>query len=369
MKDYLYKNEEWLRYQAKKYKTLSDICKNTGYPMTSVKRYCDRFGIKLETKRKSTERVTKGFLIDQYSKGKEIREIAKEFKLSTKTIVLKNREFGISATDYNPKYLYKNKEWLEEQFKLYGNISNVAKKSGYPRTCISRYSQKYGIYEKQFTREKENYVDEHYFDEVNTPTKAYFLGFIMADGNIYKYKSNDKIQFSLKIKSTDIDILYKLADEIQFNKEKITTRTRLRKGTKTYSSEIKSYNKNFCNNLVKHGIIPCKSGHESIPYTIPNEYKKDFIRGYIDGDGWVLINSNCIGVCSESKEVIEDIVDYLSGIVEITTAIRKDKTVYSFRITRQNSVAKVCDHLYYEGCISLDRKYNNARKLVQQYLK
>lgn len=364
-----YKNEKWLREQVYKYKTLSELVNGTGYPKTTLKRWCDKFGITLDVKRQSTDRVTKEFLIEQYLQGKEIRQIAKEFNLSTQTIIVKNKEFGISATDYNPKYIYKNKEWLEKQFELYGTVTNIAKETGYPRTCISRSAQRYGLYEKMYTREKSNYIDENYFSMIDSPVKAYFLGLIMADGNMYK-NANNKFQFSLKLKQSDEDIVLKFSEEIGFPKDKIVYGESKRKDTICKYVSLKSYNKVFCENLIKHGIIIKKSGKESIPKDIPEQYIKDFIRGYIDGDGWVSINdkNKCIGVCSESKEIIYDIVNYFSNIITITTQIRKNKTVYSFRVSKKQDIAKICDHLYYKGCIALDRKYNNARKIVQEYL-
>lgn len=370
MKEYKYKNKEWLKEQVNKYKSLSELSKNTGYPTTSLKRWCDKFEIKLETKRKSTSRVTKDFLIEQYSLGKEIREIAKEFGLSTQTIVSKNKEFGLSATDYNPRYIYNNKEWLEEQFDIYSTVSEIATRTGYPRTCITRSAQKFGLYEKQYTREKFNYIEEDYFKIIDTPDKAYFLGLIMADGNIYEY-NDGKLQFSLKLKRTDSDIIYKLADAIKFNKDRIRISESLRNGTVCEFTEIKSYNTTFCNNLMNLGIIPRKGGSESIPNEVPLNFIKDFIRGYIDGDGWILPYDKYsqIGVCSESIKLINDIIKYFSRVINITTSVTKDKTLYRFSVTKKDDVPKLCDHLYYEGCIALNRKYNNARKIVHEYLK
>ncbi|MEG1494711.1 MAG: hypothetical protein RR406_00205 [Bacilli bacterium] len=155
--------------------------------------------------------------------------------------------------------------------------------TGYPRTCITRYAIKYNIYEKKYTRDKTNYVNEDYFNKINTSDKAYFLGFIMADGNMYQ-RSNGKYQFSIKIKSSDKDILLKFAQAIDFNIEKITERNETRNETITRCAEIKIYNQTFCENLIKQGVIPRKTGKEYIP-NISSKYLKDFIRGYIDGDG------------------------------------------------------------------------------------
>ena len=39
----------------------------------------------------------------------------------------------------------------------------------------------------------------HYFDEIDTEEKAYWLGFLFADGSVTRYKNSYDIELSLKI--------------------------------------------------------------------------------------------------------------------------------------------------------------------------
>ena len=84
---------------------------------------------------------------------------------------------------------YRDKEWLKEQFNIYKTVSSVSKNTGYPRTCITRYALRYGIYKSKFTRDKNNNINEDYFKTIDSAEKAYLLGFIMADGNLFLLKS------------------------------------------------------------------------------------------------------------------------------------------------------------------------------------
>ena len=318
--------------------------------------------------KKSRENITKEFLISQYKLGKEIREIAKELKCSTATLVLKNREFNISATDYNPKYMYKNKEWLEQQLQKYGSVSNVAKETGYPRTCISRYAEKYNLRHKKYIRNKNNFIDENYFENIDTENKTYFLGYIMADGNIYRYEDG-RLQFSIKLKSTDKDIIYKFAERIKFDKDKIIFRSSKRKNTITNSVEIKTYNTVFCENLIKHGINPRKSGNEKIPNTIPKNLIKHFIRGFVDGDGSLSCNKKktVFNVCSTS----EDIISAIQKIFELDANIKINKyytkNIYTLQSAKRKTVYLLCKYLYENSEIYLDRKYNIAMNIIEEY--
>lgn len=265
----------------------------------------------------------------------------------------------------NDDKLYRNKTWLKEQFDLHKTPTNVSNATGYPRTCITRYATKFDLYETKFTRDKFNHVDEDYFKVIDSANKAYYLGFIMADGNIYKYKDNDRYQFSIKIKSTDKDILLKLAADLKFNMEKITERNEQRNGTVTRCAEIKIYNKPFCMSLINLGVIPQKTGKEIMPKEIPQEYKRDFIRGFIDGDGWIGKDNAQIGVCSSSNSIIEDINNYFQETLNFKLQVyNRQDGVNIAKTFNRKKVYHALKHLYYEDCISLDRKNNIAKEKI-----
>ena len=260
---------------------------------------------------------------------------------------------------------YRNKKWLKEQFDKYKTPNEVAKATGYPRTCITRYATKYNIYSVKYNRSKANHVNEKYFANIDTANKAYFLGFITADGNMYQ-KDNGKLQFSIKIKSTDKDILYKFADEIEFPKDKIIEREENRKGSITKCAEIKIYNQEFCSYLIKLGIVPRKTGKEYMP-NIKEEFKKDFIRGFIDGDGWISKDGFQIGFGSSSLKLIESIRDYILEALDIDLTIYND-LIYTVKSYKRKNIYQILKHFYYEGCMSLDRKYNLANIKKQEII-
>lgn len=261
---------------------------------------------------------------------------------------------------------YRNKEWLKEQFDKYKTPNAVAQATGYPRTSITRYATKYEIYSVKYNRHKTNHVNETYFANIDTAEKAYFLGFIMADGNMY-LNSNNKHQFSIKIKNTDVDILHQFADAIEFPKDKITEREETRKGITTKCAEIKIYNQEFCSYLLKLGIVPRKTGKEQIP-NLDEKFKKDFIRGYIDGDGWIGKDEAHIGICSASSDLIKAVRDYIKDTIDIELNIYDYAGVYTLKTYKRKSVYQMLKHFYYEGCIALNRKYNLATLKKQEII-
>jgi len=121
------------------------------------------------------------------------------------------------------------------------------------------------------TRLHRLHVDELFFKRIDTLEKAYWLGFITADGYIYKSKF-----FRLALSFIDEPHLEKLKSALQYNG---IIRRRVYNG---YSySELCVHNKTFVNYL---GNVVDRHKVVSMPKNLLNH----FVRGIIDGDGCIM---------------------------------------------------------------------------------
>lgn len=132
--------------------------------------------------------------------------------------------------------------------------------------------------------------NRHIFDNIDTPEKAYWLGFIIADGylnisrRMLRIKLGDKDKNHLKkfivFLGGDIEDMLKLEiHNTTGNNEWYVS---------TYSAEIKDA-------LIKLKVEQAKSGKEHVP-PINKEFYRDFIRGLWDGDGFIRENLDGIGL-------------------------------------------------------------------------
>src|SRR3989338_10128324 len=103
---------------------------------------------------------------------------------------------------------------------------------------------------------------------------AYVLGFFMADGNMVLTKRNNHY---ISFYSADEDILVEIQNSLGSDHK-------LSKRTRDNSFRFQIGNKEMFGDLCKLGVTPNKSKRMKIP-GIPNQFIKDFIRGYFDGDG------------------------------------------------------------------------------------
>lgn len=126
-----------------------------------------------------------------------------------------------------------------------------------------------------------------YFEYIDTKEKAYWLGWLFAEGWLSKH---DKyLRFGVELhKDDEKDLLDKFARAIGFNLEHKETEIR-RDGEITDYVRIRFVSDEFAKNLIKHGFIVGKKKSKSIelPKLASRELYLAFILGYYDGDGKV----------------------------------------------------------------------------------
>lgn len=122
-------------------------------------------------------------------------------------------------------------------------------------------------------------LNDNYFETIDTKEKAYWLGFLYADGNITRVKlvKEDLLQFQVRLA---------LKDEIWVDKFAIAINASLDK--KQYVNEqvgIYVRNRTFCGHLMRHGCVERKSKIITWPNLNNRELDLAFLLGYSDGDG------------------------------------------------------------------------------------
>lgn len=314
-------------------------------------------------------------IIRLLKEDKTLTEIS-QIVFNTKTTALINDFLyteQIKPYEYSDRYLFMCKEWLEEQLNIYGTPLKICRKFNMPRTSVTRYAIRYNLYSTKFSREFKNYINEDYFKNIDTSEKAYWLGFIMADGCITRRKNNGELSFIITIQQSDHNHLIKMAKAFDFDPNKIKKGSKLRRETTCYYSQIRTYNQEFCKNLYSHGIIERKSGYESLPKEIPDNLIRDFVRGFYDGDGNIDERQKSVTVSSMSKQILIDIQRwFLTKNIETTPiriSIQKSKKEFYSLYVRHKSLPRFADYIYYDGCISLDRKQlaiNNIKQGLQE---
>jgi hypothetical protein len=130
------------------------------------------------------------------------------------------------------------------------------------------------------------FIKEDYFNVIDTPEKAYFLGWIAADGHLQKRNSF----FTVALQISDIEILEKLRGSLSASEPKRPLRTRkYEKGSDVIILTTS------CTKMVKqlktHLSIPLDIGAKDhivqFPILDTDRLKWHFLRGLYEGDGTI----------------------------------------------------------------------------------
>lgn len=301
-------------------------------------------------------------ILNLLSEGKSAKEISKLFFSTEDTRKLINylEKNNINLKQYET-FKYMDKEWLSEQLKKYNNSPTIlSRELNMSLTSVNRYAIEFGLRKPKKSIASVNPVNEKYFDEVDNFKKAYWLGFIMADGYTYKTPNREKYELAIKIKSTDIDHLKEFAKDIAFPEEKITTRSEKRNESINYSCSLRTYNTHLVKTVMnKHKIVQNKTYVQCLPDSIPKEYISDFIRGYWDGNG--SFAQKGWSACTMSYQLIESFAKYFDeNNIEYTLRKQLCKSgnyLHLIRI-RNKSQEEFIELIYPPEKYALKRKYD-----------
>lgn len=121
-----------------------------------------------------------------------------------------------------------------------------------------------------------NTLNKDYFYNIDSSHKAYFYGFIKADGYIDKNRN----RLAVRIQERDEVILKRFCDALNLPIKRINTIEK-NKDSQYYSENRQIEKEVSITN--KHFIYPILDIKTSLHYT----FVYDFIRGYFDGDGCI----------------------------------------------------------------------------------
>lgn len=199
-------------------------------------------------------------------------------------------------------------------------------------------------------------MNQYFFDIIDTEQKAYWLGFIYADGNLY----NNSLTISLQL--CDLNHLEKFKKDIEFSGV-IYKLPKINKCIITFS------NKHLAKNIYNKGVVPCKSLILKFPTNkqVPDHLIRHFIRGYFDGDGGIsLVKNKLIPIMSiaGTKNFLEGCNNYFTPKIPLYNI--KNSQINMLQVSHLTA----CSHLtwlYLDSKIYLSRKYNKYLNIMYEY--
>lgn len=250
--------------------------------------------------------------------------------------------------------------WTDEQVAYiidkYLNENYTLKQLGKEFSCsyptIRNLLNKHNI---QSRGNKQGYPrNEYYFSKIDTEEKAYWLGFLYADGCVHS--NNNEISINI----TDKEHIEKFKIAIGAVNHKITeTNDKRFTNAKTlYQFTIKD--EQLHKDLIQWGCVPQKSLLLNKIPNIPRDFISHFIRGYFDGDGSLhyLQGTNNYRISFiGTKDFLNDIQKEISTNVSLYYG--SSGKAYQLSISGRKQVERILNYLYKDSQekTRLNRKY------------
>ena len=262
---------------------------------------------------------------------------------------------------------------IKEKYLEGETIEEITDKYFKDKYCsgeINMVLRKLGITRPNGTQAK---INHDYFENIDSEHKAYWLGFIYADGSITKKvyeKGSYTYRLRMELMFEDKYILEQMALDLESDlkpKEYYNDTSHFEGYNKPkHTAYIMFSSKKMGEDLVKLGVVPNKTLIlKSLP-SIPDNLMKHFIRGYFDGDGSVyLTKDNTIKTAFYgTHDFINSIQDFLIKELDLTKkkiTDQKEANVSFVGMAKQES-EKLYHYMYDEATIFLNRKYEKYNK-------
>ena len=259
------------------------------------------------------------------------------------------------------------KEILENYINKELSYKEIAKIFNVNEKTIKINAKKYGLASKIGSQgARKHKFNERYFENIDSEEKAYWLGFIAADGCVYKNKQSYRLQINLK--GSDIDHLKKFQKAI-CSDYKITEKKVGKAQSNTCQLKINSTK--MCNDLIKNNIIERKSIIFEPPILNKN-LMNHFIRGYFDGDGWITSYKrkdsngyrNEVGIIG-GKKALNYFIDFLPKGFSKYEKYKDDKII-QISGSSIKTISETYNYLYENATIFLDRKKNVFENIMSR---
>lgn len=199
-------------------------------------------------------------------------------------------------------------------------------------------------------------VFDDYFETIDSSEKAYWFGFLLADGCI-RFQSRSA-QITLELANQDYLHLQKFKEALGFTGPIISRKNR-------QISCVRITRLKMATDLANKGCVQGKThnGWIDIPSVI--DFKSDFVRGYCDGNGFIdkkrnriIFAMGSLGICEGLCQLLQEYNASMSTYSKLSGA--GNPTTYRVNIERKSSFYQFLEDIYLNATVYLNRKMLTA---------
>lgn len=198
------------------------------------------------------------------------------------------------------------------------------------------------------------------FETIDTEEKAYWLGFLYADGYV------DERRFMLGLQDKDKEHIVKFKN---FLESDMPYHDRVNNGGHPYRI-FEMYDKKICSDLYAQGVYRKKSLTLKPTFNMPKELIIHWVRGLFDGDGSIYPHQSpraheryYIGLCGT-----EEVLKFVQECWGVKRKLDYNRSVPKFTVAKKEEVNRILHLMYDNSTIYLDRKKELAYMAIETNL-
>lgn len=351
-----YENGESTISLGKKYKT------SNAYIYLFLRDEC---GVEMRQYKKNYEKY-KEEIIKLNSEGMSVLAIGKKLNIPSTSMNRLGKKWGL---EFQPTVVKNMNQYADEIIGLYKNgmgCTLLSQKYECAESTILHLLQRNGI--ETGINHRKYHFDERFFEKIDTPEKAYIVGFVAGDGS---QDGND-----LRISITDLELLEKIKVVMDLDIPIKYVKPRTPSHKPQYLLRLCS--REMCKDLDRLGLIKNKTFKTYFPTEdqVPNNLLSHWHRGLLDADGTICIQKNrkmtqYIGYIGNDL-LIDGINNYISKLFGfsfhyIDSYGKYNDKIKNIRCRDIKQIVTFLDWLYADSTIHLDRKYQKYLELKAKF--
>jgi len=226
---------------------------------------------------------------------------------------------------------------------------DIARKYGCTGPTVAKWRDLYGIPRspRQWGGRSIRWqTNRNYFAEIDTPEKAYILGFLIADGHINERTG----MIEVSVKEADAELLRAISDEVGCD---APLGTMINSYNRSRMARMRLCGKQLVMDLNEIGVYQDKSTTATYPQ-VPAELEGHLVRGIWDGDGWIgPYQFELIGTSALLDGVVDAAQRHTGCLLRRRMSGKEGRYHYAYGTRRDTAIL----HWMYSGAgIALKRK-------------
>ena len=309
-------------------------------------------------------------IIKMYNDQIDIDTIINTFEFNEHDI-----RFILKENQIDRKYNAFTDELYQRIIYLYDKLKYTKKRICYDLLVsehgIDKTLSRNGISKRSYSENNRRYYrNQHYFDNIDTPNKAYILGLLYSDG----CNNTNHNSITLSLQEDDVDILKKVKEEIEYAGD--IRLVPLHSKNNNYKDQyVLCINDEYMSKQLETlGVINAKSLILKFPDYLRDDLIRHFVRGYFDGDGCIYIYPNK----SKCTTSVVGTVDFCNTLSSILSSFGYKNSIYHpnqckpetvvLRTGGNKSSYQFLSWLYEDAEMKMKRKYQKYIDFCESYL-